>query len=280
MEQYRRDDLVFDVTDAGPTDGELIVLLHGFPETRASWEAVIPRLTAAGYRALAPDQRGYSPGARPKGRRAYRIDKLAGDVLALADAADAEKFHVVGHDWGGAVAWALAALHPERLRTVTSLTTPHPKAMLRSMLTSSQGFKSWYFLLFQLPTVPEMAFGSQQKSFRQQLAKSGLSTESIDRYMKVLAEPGAGTAAINWYRAVPFAPRAASARTTVPTLYLYGTADFALGRKAADLTANYVDAAFQYEVLDGVSHWIPEEVPETVARLMIDHARAHGPAPA
>lgn len=278
MERYEHGGLVFDVTDAGPADGELIVLLHGFPENRSSWDAVIPHLTAAGYRVLAPDQRGYSPGARPKGRRAYTLDKLAGDVVALADRAGVEKFHVVGHDWGGGVAWALATMHPDRLRSMTSLATPHPRAMARSMVRSSQALKSWYFLLFQLPKLPEMSFGSQRRRFEAQLAKSGLGRDAIDRYMTPLAQPGAATAAINWYRAVPFAPKATRHKVDVATLYIYGTGDFALGRKAADLTGDEVRGPYRYEVLDGVSHWIPEEVPSRVAELVAEHAGAHSGA--
>src|SRR5205814_3021424 len=138
-----------------PGDGEVIVLLHGYPETKESWDGVIPGLVDGGYRVLAPDQRGYSRRARPKGRRAYGSEHLVGDVLALADAAGAERFHVVGHDWGGAVAWYCAMWHPERVKTMTSLATPHPSAFVRSLLTSTQLLHSWYFLLYQLPAIPE-----------------------------------------------------------------------------------------------------------------------------
>lgn len=273
MDHYRHDGLTFDVTDAGPSDGELIVLLHGFPETRSSWDKVIPSLTEAGYRVIAPDQRGYSPRARPKGRRSYTLDKTAGDIVALADEAGVDKFHVVGHDWGGGVAWALATLHPDRLHTMASLATPHPRAMIRSLVRSTQGLKSWYFLLFQLPRVPELAFGPFQRWFRAQLEKSGLERDAADRYLSVLAQPGAATAALNWYRAVPFAPAATRSRVTVPTLYVYGDGDFALGRKAADLTAEEVTGPYRFEVLEGASHWLPEEVPDRIAALVLKHVR-------
>jgi len=276
MESYRAGDLTFDVTDAGPPDGEIIVLLHGFPETRASWSDVIPHLTEAGYRVLAPDQRGYSPGARPRGRRAYRLDYLADDIIALADAAGAEKVHVVGHDWGAGVAWAVAADHPDRVHSVTSMATPHPRAMVRAIATSSQSLKSWYMVLFQLPFLPELSFGPAQASMRRSLRKSGLLDDRIDDYFAVLTQPGAATGALNWYRALPFGPQPMTGTILVPALYIYGTSDFALGRTAADLTARYVAGPYRYEVLDGVSHWIPEEVPETVAELVIDHARRYG----
>ena len=178
---------------------------------------------------------------------------------------------MVGHDWGGGVAWALATLHPERLLSMTSLATPHPRAMTRSMLRSTQGLKSWYFLLFQVPKLPEMSFGSQRRRMTATLAKSGLAIDAIERYMSVLTQPGAATAAINWYRAVPFAPQATRRPVTVPALYIYGTADFALGRKAADLTADEVRGPYRFEALEGVSHWLPEEVPERVAKLLLEH---------
>src|SRR5947207_6908664 len=176
MNEYRNGDLVFDVRDEGPQQGEVVILLHGYPETKESWDGVVPGLVAAGYRVLAPDQRGYSPRARPKGRRAYMADNLVGDVLALADAAGAERFHVVGHDWGGAVAWYCAMRHPDRVLTMTSLATPHPSAMTRSFFSSTQLLRSWYFLFYQLPRLPEWSAQSKLggRVFRRTLLRSGL----------------------------------------------------------------------------------------------------------
>lgn len=276
MDQFEYDDLVSDVTDAGPTDGEVAILLHGFPETRASWDRVVPQLTAAGYRVLAPDQRGYSPRARPQGRRAYALRRLARDVLALADAAGAERFHLVGHDWGGAVAWAVAAWHPERLFTVTSLATPHGRALLRSFVSSDQALRSWYMLFFQLPWLPELSVSLAKPSLRKSLCESGLPDTYVDLYLSALTQPGAATAALNWYRALVFTPPRSVGSVRVPAMYLYGTGDVALGRAAADLTARYVRGPYRYEVLEGTSHWIPEEVPNLVAQRVIEHARAHG----
>jgi pimeloyl-ACP methyl ester carboxylesterase len=273
VNEFRNGELVFDVRDEGPPQGEVIVLLHGFPETKESWDGVVPGLAAAGYRVLAPDQRGYSPRARPKGRRAYVADNLVGDVLALADAAGTERFHVVGHDWGGAVAWYSAMWHPERVATVTSLATPHPTAFARSILTSTQFFRSWYFFFYQLPRLPEWtatsAFGRPR--FRETLLRSGLSADKLEHYLKVLDGPGAMTAAINWYRAVPFTPPTRQRPVSVPTMYLYGARDFALGTRAAELTARYVTGPYRYEHLDDVSHWIPEEVPDLVVDRVLEH---------
>jgi pimeloyl-ACP methyl ester carboxylesterase len=275
MHEFQRADLVFDVDDSGPPDGEAVVLLHGYPENRTSWNAVTPHLVEQGFRVLAPDQRGYSPRARPKGRRAYAMQHLAGDIVALLDAADVEKAHVVGHDWGGGVAWALAAWHPHRLHTVTSLTTPHPRAMRKAMLAGPQLLKSWYMLLFQLPVLPELSYSDRmQKRFRAALRSTGLNDDAIDRYIPPLREPGAATAALNWYRGVPFSSSLPET-VSVPALYVYATRDAFLGRKAADLTGDYVEAPYRYEVLEGASHWLPEERPDTVARLVTEHARAN-----
>lgn len=273
MEQFHRGDLIFDVSDFGPADGQVVILLHGFPQTRAAWSEVAPPLAEAGYRVLAPDQRGYSPGARPAGRRQYTLDLLAGDVLALADAAGASRFHVVGHDWGGAVAWALGMWHPDRLHTVTSLTVPHPRAYLRAMLTSRQLFLSWYALFFQLPWLPEWSarIGPTQRMFERALERSGLPDTHRDEYRAALEDRAAMTAAINWYRAGPFVPASRFVPVAVPTLYVYADDDVALGRRAADLTARYLTGRYRYEVLHGTSHWIPEVAPKVVVRLLLEH---------
>lgn len=275
LEQYHHDGLTFDVADAGTGD-EVIVLLHGFPESKESWTDVTPHLVEAGYRVLAPDQRGYSPDARPHGRRAYAMRNLVGDVLALADAAGADRFHLVGHDWGGGVAWATAASHPERLATMTSLATPHARAMARSMVSSRQALHSWYILAFQVPWLPERSIATARGGarFASSLVRSGLSEQRAAGYVQLLRSGAAGPA-INWYRALPFGARDASAPVTVPTLYVYGDGDFALGRKAADLTGRYVSGPYRYEALEGVSHWIPEEVPDEVARLVLEHVSSH-----
>jgi len=278
MDHFTRGDLRFDVADAGPPGGDTIILLHGFPETSASWRAVTPGLAGAGFRVLAPDQRGYSPGARPAGRRAYTTAELAGDILALADQAGAERFHVVGHDWGGVVAWVLATDHPERVRTLTVLSTPHPRALARSMVRSSQALRSWYAAFFQVPVVPErviLARGGRQ--FRRSLVRDGVPADLAERYYQRMSQPGALTAALNWYRAVPLDPGAArgSATVTVPTLYVWSTRDLALGRRPAELTSDHVTGPYRFEVLEGASHWIPEERPDDVVRLVLEQVRAY-----
>ena len=275
MQQFSRGGLTFDVTDQGPPDGPVIVALHGFPENRTSWLALTPLLVEAGFRVLAPDQRGYSPGARPLGRRSYVMAELVADVLALVDAAGVERVHLVGHDWGGGVAWAFAHTHPERLHTVTSLTTPHPRAFAKAMVVGTQAIHSWYMAMFQLPFLPEAAITARGgENFRRGLVKSGLPEEAAERYAAPLRQRAAARAAVNWYRGLPLS-KVPAGKVTVPALYIYATGDQFLGRKAADLTASYVAADYRYEVLEGRSHWLPEEAPEDVAKLVIEHARTH-----
>jgi pimeloyl-ACP methyl ester carboxylesterase len=189
----------------------------------------------------------------------------------MADAAGVHKFHVVGHDWGGMVVWDLAANHPQRVKSATSLATPHPKALAQSMVRSTQALKSLYAAFFQMPVVPELGFrGPARAAMRRQLTRSGLPEEYVDEYMARMSEPGAARGALNWYRAVPMRSPNVVGSVSVPTMYVYADDDFALGRTAADLTGDFVTGPYRYEVLPGVSHWIPEEVPETVVALLLD----------
>jgi pimeloyl-ACP methyl ester carboxylesterase len=191
------------------------VLLHGFPQTAACWIGVAETLAAVGYRMLAPNQRGYSPGARPAAVRAHRMPELVADVLALAE--EAARFHLVGHDWGGAVAWALAGRHPERVATLTSVSTPHPRAFAAALLTGGQLPHSAYIGCFRIPRLPELVLGARGSCrLRFLLARSGLGPAWADSYARALAEPGALSAALAWYRAaVPFGM--AVPRVPVPT---------------------------------------------------------------
>jgi pimeloyl-ACP methyl ester carboxylesterase len=280
MDTFARGALTFDVLDGGPADGELVLLLHGFPQSARSWDQVAPRLQDAGYRTLAPNQRGYSPGARPEGRRAYAIDELVEDAVAAIDAAGATTAHVVGHDWGAAVAWGLAAAHPERVASLTALSVPHTSAFLRALVRGPQLPHSWYMLAFQLPVLPERYISPQSAAGRARFVKlltgSGLPAGAAQRDADVLAEPGALKAAVNWYRAVPFSdPRGATGRkVTVPTTYVWSDRDSFVTRTAATGCGRYVEAPYRFEILRGVDHWIPENAAETVAPLILDQIRA------
>ncbi|HLS39621.1 MAG TPA: alpha/beta fold hydrolase [Ornithinicoccus sp.] len=272
VSRLHRDGLVLDVRDAGPEAGEPVVLLHGFPADSSCWDLVAPRLHGAGLRTLAPDQRGYSPGARPRGRAAYRVRELVGDALALLDAAGLPAAHVVGHDWGGAVAWALAAAAPDRVRSLTVLSTPHPAALVRAVVGGDQALRSAYMAVFQLPVLPEWLLGRRLEGL---LRRSGLPAEPAARYSARLAEPGALSAALGWYRAVPLSWREPTGRVRVPTTYLWGERDGALGPRAAKDTARYVLAPYEFRRL-AAGHWLPERHPDEVADAVLARVRGVG----
>jgi pimeloyl-ACP methyl ester carboxylesterase len=199
------------------------------------------------------------------------MPELDADILALADAAGAKQFDVVGHDWGGAVAWDLAGRHPDRVRTVTVLSTPHPRAFQGSMIRSSQLLHSWYMLFFQIPAVPEAGFRSQGgKRNEALLRRSGLSEASAARYAARFAERGAMRGPINWYRALPFGSRSPTPVVQVPALYVWSDGDRFLTRKAAELTAKYVTGSYRFEVLAGENHWLPEEAADKVSPLLLE----------
>ena len=274
MDSFRRDGLTFDVLDGGPPDGEPVVLLHGFPQDSTAWNQVSPALHRAGLRTLALDQRGHSPMARPRGRRHYRLRETAEDVLALLDAAGHKSAHVVGHDLGGLVAWALAAWHPERVRTLTVLSTPHPAALTRAMTRGSQALRSYYMAVFQLPFLPErllLSWGGTP--LRRMLRGGGLSREVAAHYVGRMREPGALSAALGWYRAMPLGMTDRGGTVRVPTLHVWSTGDTFLGRAATEATGQYVDAPYRLEVLDDVTHWIPELASDRVAELVTAHVR-------
>ena len=276
METYAHDGLTFDVRDSAPESpsGDPVVLLHGFPQTSLAWAAVIDRLTATGRRSLAPDLRGYSPGARPRGRSAYRLDVLTGDVLALLDAAGAERAHLVGHDWGGGLAWQVAIDHPERVSRLTVLSTPHPAAMREAWRHGPQALRSWYMLAFQVPVVPEALLSRGLKRFG--MRGHGLPADHERAYVERLTEPGALTGAINWYRALATSPPADRTdrarrpdRVACPTTYLWGRRDAYLGREAAERTEAYIDAPYRFVELDA-DHWLPEKRPDEVADAILE----------
>jgi len=274
MDSFDNDGLRFDVSDAGPADGRPVVLLHGFPNDRTAWDAVTPGLVATGCRVLAPDQRGYSPGARPSRRRDYRMSRLAGDVLALADRAGVDRFDVVGHDWGGVVAHHLAANHPHRVRTVTAVSAPHPGAWLRSLARSTQALRSTYMVFFQLPTLPERLLGAGSGArLRRMLVRTGLAADHARRYAARAARPGGLTGPLNWYRAAPLEPLRARP-VPVPTLLVHGGRDRFITSTAAELSRRWVSGPCRLETLDGVSHWIPEQEPATLTALVTTHMQA------
>lgn len=265
LASFTRAGLVFPVVDTGPVGGDAVVLLHGFPQTASAFDQVAPVLNENGLRTLVPSQRGYAPGARPVGRRAYTTAETSADVVALLDAAGIDRAHIVGHDWGGAPAWAMGAWHPDRVRSLTVLSTPHPAAMAAAFKSSLQGIRSAYIAMFQLPLVPELLLSAALPTL---LARSGLPADYVERYRRAMSEPGALTGALSWYRGIPFSARPGVGRITVPTTYVWGSRDAALGRTAAELTQSWVDGPYQFVEL-AAGHWLPETRPLDVAAAVM-----------
>lgn len=275
--RFSRGSLTFSVCDSGPADGTPIVLLHGFPQNSASWQPVAALLNRAGYRTLTPDQRGYSAQAAPSGRRNYRLTELVDDVAELIEQAALGPVHLVGHDWGAGVAWALAATRPELLRSLTAVSVPHPAAFQLSMIRSTQLFKSWYMLAFQLPWFPEWLIRRDNGPFHRALQDTGQSSAAALRDIRMLRQGNTATTALNWYRALPYSmPLDPSLRRpiTVPTLQVWSDGDTAVGRKGHELSREFVAGPWRLVTLAGVSHWIPDEVPEVLAGLIEEHVAA------
>jgi pimeloyl-ACP methyl ester carboxylesterase len=279
-----RDGLVFDLTTAGPPGGDPVVLLHGFPQSAGCWAAVTPALAAAGLRTVAPDQRGYSPRARPVGRAAYRLSELVADAAAVVEAVLAEagrpRAHVVGHDWGAAVAWALAGYRPELVRTVTGISAPPPGAMAAALHRPRQLLASWYMAVFAVPGLAERIFAvpagsSWSPTMVRLLVRSGQTRARAERDAAGLADPAALTAALNWYRAIPLVHPGPVPRAVAPALFVWSDGDTALTRAAAERAPAHVAGPYRYAELRGVSHWIPDEAPEALAELLLDHLVAH-----
>jgi pimeloyl-ACP methyl ester carboxylesterase len=276
IETFTREGLEFDVRDSGPLDGVPVILLHGFPQDSRCWDALCPLLHARGYRTVAPDQRGYSPHARPHGRRAYRLSELVKDVVELVQVVGRGPVHLLGHDWGAAVAWEVASQRPDLLRSLTALSVPHPAAFTQALFTSPQALRSWYMLFFQLPWLPERALATEVSEGL--LRSTGMSPHAAARDANLLRDPDTARAALNWYRAIMFSRPltlpvglTSPVKITVPTLYVWSDRDPAIGPRGAQLTARHVAGPYSYEVLDGVSHWIPEEAPERLDALLATH---------
>jgi len=265
-------DLTFDVRAEGPADGIPILLLHGFPETSLSWSAVMPLLATAGLRCYAPDQLGYSPGARPAEVGAYAMPSLAQVTADLMTALDLPTAHVVGHDWGANVAWTLGAWHPDRVRTLTAVSVPHPAAYTAAFRADpEQKERSAYIRLFwQEGKAEEVLLADGARRLRRMLgaeAETGIPAEAVDQYVAVLSAPGALTAALNWYRAMSSGPRVDP--VGVPTTYVWSDGDVAIGRTAAEACADFVTGDYRFVQLPGVTHWIPEQAPGQLATAII-----------
>ena len=263
----------FDALADGPEDGRPVMLLHGFPEASIQWSEQLPVLAGAGCRAVAPDQRGYSPGARPEEIFDYRQEALVDDVLCVAEELGWQRFDLVGHDWGAAVAWAVAAHHADRVRSLTAVSVPHPDPFGKAMREDEdQHQRSSYMQAFQAKGTERALLDDDAAKLRG-IYERRVPQAHVEEYVRRLSEPGALTAALNWYRAMrhngPLGP------VRVPTLYVWSTEDVAVGSTAAMSCGDHVEAPYRFEMLEDLSHWIPEESPETMSRLVLEHLHAH-----
>jgi pimeloyl-ACP methyl ester carboxylesterase len=254
--------------------GELVILLHGFPATSAMYKPLLPALADSGYRAIAFDQRGYSPGARPLDSSAYRIDQLVSDVTAVADSLGIEKFHLIGHDWGAAVGWNTVLRHPSRILSWTGLSIAHPAAFGDALANDpDQQSRSGYFALFSAPLVPEMLLTFNDLSVLT-ATYEGMDEDIISEYRRVFSEPRALTSALNWYRQMnaPLAtPEIDNWNVIVPTLFIWGNNDSAVGRSAVEGQKQYMKGFYREIELDA-EHWLMsthsnEIVPEVLKHL-------------
>lgn len=265
----------FDALAAGPRDGREVLLLHGFPQGAIEWEEQLRALADAGYRAVAPDQRGYSAGVRPTDVAGYAFDTLKEDVLRIADALGWKRFDLVGHDWGAVTGWVMADRHADRVRTLTAVSIPHPRPFVEALRTDpDQQRRSAYLRMFAEPGVAEQAMlGNDAEGLRRMLSQA-IEPSKVDIYIRRLSEPGVFTAVLNWYRATP--PDAVdAAKITVPTLYVWGSADVGVGSVAAHGTQAWVSAPYRFEVFDGISHWVPEQAAPRLSEALLSHLGEH-----
>ena len=267
------------VAEAGPEDGKPVILLHGFPETWRGWHQQVPALVEAGRRVIVPDQRGYHRSEKPSAVSDYDIDVLSSDVTALADAYGADHFDLVGHDWGAAVAWNVAAAHPGRLRRLAILNVPHPRVMVQTLTSDlDQLRRSWYIFFFQIPMLPEwMLSRNDFAALRKMLRASGhpdtFTDEHVRHYVKAWSRPGAVRSMIHWYRAAgrrAFRAGPPTGPIRAPTLVIWGAQDVAL---SMDMAQPSVDLCLdgRLAVIDDATHWVQHDAPTRVSRLLLDH---------
>jgi pimeloyl-ACP methyl ester carboxylesterase len=264
---------------AGPPDGPVVLLLHGFPEFWYSWRQQIEALAAAGFRVIVPDQRGYNTSSKPRGAAHYALSHLTSDVLSIADHLGQARIFLAGHDWGAAVAWSVALLHPQRVAKLAILNVPHPSVMRRYLKTNRRQLRrSWYMFFFQLPWLPEAAFSAFNfklgvRSLVRSSRPGTFSPEDLAQYRAAWSHPGALTAMINWYRAAfRYRSKFPDSTVHVPTRILWGERDAFLLSEMAHDSLRYCDSAELYTFANA-SHWLQHEEPARVSDLLIDFFR-------
>jgi pimeloyl-ACP methyl ester carboxylesterase len=269
------------VVQTGPVTGPLVLMLHGFPEFWYGWRHQLPSLAAAGYRVWAPDQRGYNASEKPQGIAAYRLETLAADVIGLIDAAGREQACLVGHDWGGVIAWWIASHAPQRLQRMAVINAPHGAAMRRQLRRHpTQWLRSAYVGWFQLPWLPELVtrLGRGRllvRALRQSSRPGTFTSTDLERYREAWSQPHALRAMLNWYRALVRRPpqRPRSGPVTVPTLLLWGANDIFLGREMAHASLEQCQQG-QLVWLEEATHWVHHEQSVRVNALLETFLRA------
>jgi len=257
------------LTDGADDDHPLLLLLHGFPQTSEMWRRVMPALAARGLRVVAPDMRGIGESGRPTRVRDYRLNILVEDVVGLTHALGHDKAHLIGHDWGGIVAWAAAAIHPEVVDRLVIVNSPPPMGWVETWVRSLRQFlRSWYVLYFQLPFLPEHLFSWRRGEIMERLLRDGdFSAEEIEQHRKAISRPGAAWAGLAYYRAIgryllPTLRQLRGRMVRAPTLVLWGDRDIALGVELTEHLDRYVSAPFRVEHLPDVAHWVVQDRPE------------------
>jgi pimeloyl-ACP methyl ester carboxylesterase len=272
--------LVFDALVDGPADAPLVLLLHGFAESHHMWRSQLPALAAAGYRAIAPSQRGYSPGARPDTADTanYHFDHLVADAMNVVAACGhaSGRFHLVGHDWGASIAWGLADRYPDRIASLTVLSRPHPNAFNRALQLpdGEQAQRSRHHKSFLEPDAGRLLLADSAHRLRERWRNSGVTAAAIEQYISVLGNEPAMEAALAWYRARG-AIRAPLGVISVPVLYVWGDADDTVGRAAAEGTRDFVSGPYRFEILPGVGHFAADQAPDRINELLLAHLARH-----
>jgi pimeloyl-ACP methyl ester carboxylesterase len=271
------DDVSLHYVEAGSGDAPLVVLLHGFPEFWFGWRAQIASLAAAGFRVVAPDTRGYNLSSKPEGFKEYGVDLLAADIRGLIGELGAESALLVGHDWGGSIAWTVAMNHPEVVDRLAILNAAHPRRLSQGLKHPSQLRKSWYFFFFATPGLPEEVVHLRDWHFFRHFledANPPYTPEEIERYEEAWSQPGAAAGMINYYRAsVRQSQKEAAAKLrpiSAPTLVIWGERDSYLGSDLAEPERDDVPNLDRVERLPDASHWVHHDEAERVNQLLID----------
>jgi pimeloyl-ACP methyl ester carboxylesterase len=265
------DSLAFPAIAAGPVDGDLVLLLHGFPQTARAWTAQVQSLGDEGWRAVAPDLRGFAAQALPTAAEDYTQDRIRGDVFAIADQVGADRFHLVGHDLGGIIAWDVACRYPDRIRSLTVASTPHLAAFAAALDSGQPPLPP--FDLFRQPGIAEQIMLADRAAALR-ASYNGLEPALIDHYVAYFSSPAILTGALSHFRNFDYSDWRALPAATTPTLFVWGSDDPYLAESTARATRAHVAAAYTEVALDGIGHWVPELATGAMTALLLDHLRA------